>query len=161
MGLTASGLWKSLFCPRTSPVPSPLFSSEPTSSPSAVCPGGEHKSSFFLFFSPIFPGAMPLGWLGQVGKGHPRARRNPGAAGWAGAGSAPPCALIFPYLHGKVQIHGDPPSPRGHTWTSAWGWAFSGHPKISSRICACASEGIPRPHPHTQTEDQDVERVLT
>lgn len=157
MGLTARGVWKSLFCCTTSPLPSPVSPPRsPPALPAAVCLGGESKSSLFLLFSPFFPGVTPRGrgarpggrgaeeFLGKyrAGKGQPRARRKPRAAGWAGAGSTPPCAPKFPYFHGNTQIPGDPSSPRGRGRTRAWGWVFSGHPKIPSCICACASEGI-------------------
>lgn len=150
--MTARGVWKTFFCWRTSPLPSPLFPLEPNSSPGRSPPGwGIRIFPFPLIFHPFFPGAMPRGgsarWqrsrgvIGATpgGEGAPRARRNPpAAAGRAGADSAPTCARVFPYLHGNPQIRGDPSCPRGR----GRGWVFSGHPKISFCIRACASEGI-------------------
>lgn len=69
MGLTARGAWKTLFYRRASPLPSPPFPSEPTSSPSLSLPGWGTQIFPFPLIFPIFSRCdAARGRLGQVGE---------------------------------------------------------------------------------------------
>lgn len=160
MGLTARGVWKTFFCWRTSPLPSPLFPPEPTSSPGRSPPGwGVQIFPFPLIFHLFFPGVMPRGgsarWqrsrgvIGATpgGEGAPRARRNaPAAAGRAGAGSAPTCARLFPYLHGNPQIRGDPSCPEAVGGAGC----FPDTPKSPSASVRAHLKASPPASPHAK-----------
>lgn len=148
MGLTARGVWKTLFSWRTSPLPSHLFPPEPTSSPSRCLPGwGIQIFLFPLIFTP-FPRCDAAGWGGsarwqrsrEVCGATPSGEGAPTGAGcWVGGSwlHSPLCAEI-PVFTWKTPIHGDPSSPRGRGRTRAWGWVFSGHPKnLFLHPCLC------------------------